>query len=109
MDAKVEWYRLCGYALFRPIEKEQRSKALGEVKTRLEQFEKAKMVFDETDQLWQHVGSFNGKIFLFDLGDLKNVESEDEAKVQEKIDNHYDRLQEKATSTDGTTTNHTDV
>jgi Family of unknown function (DUF5898) len=86
---------------FRPIPKHNQHQVLSEVQERLKQFQKVKMVFTDCDQLWRHVGSFNNKIFLFDLGDLQTID--DEGEVEEKIKNHYFRLQEKAKSSDTST------
>jgi hypothetical protein len=45
--------------------------------------------FDESDQLWQHIGCFNGKLYLFDLGDLQGCPSQE---ADDKIQSHCDRL-----------------
>ena len=87
---------------FRPIEKDQRRNVLSKVQKRLEQFQSAKMVFTESDQLWRHVGSFQNKIFLFDLGDLKFID--DECQVKEEIKKHFSRLEEKIGTNDIATT-----
>jgi hypothetical protein len=82
---------------FQPIPKVERIHVLSQVQQRLRQFQTAKMVFAESDQLWRHVGSWGGKIFLFDLGDLEFLE--DEVKVQQVIDQHFQRLTDKAGTT----------
>mmetsp|Transcript_13851 Transcript_13851/g.26076 ORF Transcript_13851/g.26076 Transcript_13851/m.26076 type:complete len:372 (-) Transcript_13851:1861-2976(-) len=45
--------------------------------------------FDESDQLWQHIGWFNGQLYLFDLGDLQRCPSQE---ADDKIRSHCDRL-----------------
>ncbi len=62
---------------FKPIEKNRYEEVLSEVTNRLNLFKNAQLVHDESDQRWRHVGSFDKKIYLFDLGNLKKIDDED--------------------------------
>jgi Family of unknown function (DUF5898) len=79
---------------FEPIKKEQRELCLPEIKEILNKFKSKKVAYKECDQLWRHVGSFNNKIYLFDLGDLEKIRIPQQ--LEEKHKNHFNRLKEKA-------------
>jgi hypothetical protein len=79
---------------FKHVEKNHRRDALPLIRERLKElfFSKDKSkyyAFDEYDQLWRHIGWFNGNLYLFDLGDLKEC-SPDVA--NEMVQSHHDRL-----------------
>ena len=63
---------------FEPVKTVQRTNpavmnAIGE---QLQRFVKAKKKYRKCDQLWRHVGYFRRKIYLFDLGDLIDLDEE---------------------------------
>ena len=76
---------------FEPIPKEKRKEALESIALILEKFRAAKMMFKECDQLWRHVGLFNGQTFLYDLGDLDGNLTEDS--LEGLINQHLSRLE----------------
>ena len=57
---------------FDPIQKEQRKcdEVMGGIREKLQRFGQNGKMFRKCDQLWRHVGFFQNKIYLFDLGDL---------------------------------------
>ena len=61
---------------FAPIEKGDRTntEVLDGIREKLHRFCEQKKKFRERDQLWRHVGCFQKQIFLFDLGDLIDVD-----------------------------------
>ena len=60
-----------------PLEDERGDDLLERIRARLEKFGEMKMKFDLSDQLWRHVGFFNDKVYLFDLGDLVRCKRND--------------------------------
>jgi hypothetical protein len=76
---------------FEPIPKKKRKEAIESIAVILEKFRAAKMMFKERDQLWRHVGLFNGQTFLYDLGDLDCNLTEDS--LEGLINQHLSRLE----------------
>ena len=62
--------------MFHPVPVSKRSGVIPDITDRLKLFTKHKLAFLESDQSWRHIGRFNGKLYLFDLGDLEICESE---------------------------------
>ena len=60
---------------FEPIKTAERIKRVvnNGIREKLELFARKEKKFKECDQLWRHVGWFNNHIYLFDLGDLIDV------------------------------------
>lgn len=54
--------------------------------------------FDESDQLWRHIGWFNGQLYLFDLGDLQECPPQE---ADDKIRSHCDRLMSRISANGG--------
>lgn len=79
---------------FKHVEKNCRRDTLPLICERLKElfFSKDKSkyyAFDENDQLWRHIGWFNGKLYLFDLCDLKECSPDAANKM---VQSHHDRL-----------------
>jgi hypothetical protein len=83
---------------FQHVEKSQRTGLLSStIPERLKLFATANngklYAFHKSDQLWRHIGWFNGNLFLFDLGDLEEHELKEEEKNAESwIQCHCERL-----------------
>jgi FtsZ-binding cell division protein ZapB len=97
----VEIQQLNGYdciilPFFEPILAEDRSNGavLQSIRNRLQQFAKHNLAFEKCDRMWRHVGRFNNKIYLFDLGDLVICDNQTEAK--RCVNEHYDALEIKS-------------
>jgi hypothetical protein len=80
---------------FEPISLDERQNELGSIRDRLNQIALKNMAFHECDRQWRHVGRFEGKIFLFDLGDLVTCDNTTVANKRATL--HYDTLFKKAT------------
>jgi len=83
---------------FQHLEKNQRAiQLLSTIPERLSLFrittnvqnDGAFYAFRKSDQLWRHIGWFNGKLYMFDLG---NLEQQELKKSQELIDLHCEML-----------------
>jgi hypothetical protein len=84
---------------FEPIKKDQRKSddVMNGIRQQLHLFIENGKKYRASDQLWRHVGYFNNKIYLFDLGDLIGIY--DDVSQTEKdgfIDEHMSRLKTKA-------------
>jgi hypothetical protein len=79
---------------FRPVPATERNNEIQNIKSRLELLTRHNLAFRECDQSWRHVGHFNGKLYLFDLGDLETCE--DKAAAEAKASCHAIRLTSKA-------------
>jgi hypothetical protein len=81
---------------FEPIslDKRQNDLVLRSIRGRLKQIARKNMAFHECDRKWRHVGRFNRKIFLFDLGDLVTCDNITVANKRATL--HYDTLVDKA-------------
>jgi hypothetical protein len=78
---------------FTPIPKEERETTLESVKGILNhKFRRERYRFDDSDMQWRHVGTFNGTVYLFDLGDLVK---DDSCTFDSYIVQHCQTLQEK--------------
>jgi hypothetical protein len=64
---------------FTPIPKEERTsdEVVNGIREQLQHFGQKGKMFRQCDQLWRHVGRFQDKIYLFDLGDLVDVVDDD--------------------------------
>jgi hypothetical protein len=77
---------------FKPIKNDERNSVIHEIKKRLnELFVTKKKSFQPTDQSWRHIGTFNNKIYLFDLADL--TEHDTTLSAQQSADEHVACLQ----------------
>ena len=79
---------------FKHVDKSQRKGLLSStIRERLKLFHNRRRkkfcAFHKSDQLWRHIGWFNGKLYLFDLGDL---EEHSLVKKDDLIDSHCKRL-----------------
>lgn len=79
---------------FKHVDKRQRKSLLSStIRERLKLFHNRRKnkfcAFHKSDQLWRHIGWFNGKLYLFDLGDLEEHEL---VKKNDLIDSHCKRL-----------------
>mmetsp|Transcript_13819 Transcript_13819/g.26021 ORF Transcript_13819/g.26021 Transcript_13819/m.26021 type:complete len:595 (-) Transcript_13819:292-2076(-) len=79
---------------FKHVDKRQRKSLLSStIRQRLKLFHNRRKnkfcAFHKSDQLWRHIGWFNGKLYLFDLGDLEDHEL---VKKNDLIDSHCKRL-----------------
>ena len=81
---------------FEPIKPKDRRAVLTSIKARLQKFAGKKMSFDPSDRKWRHVGRYQEKIFLFDLGDLKTCKTP--AMAQTFVQEHLDSLESKIES-----------
>jgi hypothetical protein len=75
---------------FEPISLDERQNVLSSIRDRLDQIARMNMAFHEYDRKWRHVGRFNEKIFLFDLGDLVACDNTTTANIC--ADLHYSTL-----------------
>jgi hypothetical protein len=55
---------------FSPIPKEEWLNSIESINDILKKFKGGHCQFVESDMLWQHLGKFNGQVYLFDLADL---------------------------------------
>ena len=69
---------------FEPIKPKDRPAVLISIEERLQEFAGKKMAFDPSDRKWRHVGRYQEKIFLFDLGDLKTCKTPAMAQIRAK-------------------------
>jgi hypothetical protein len=78
---------------FKHVEKSERRELKCLISKRLNLFlskDKDKFyAFDESDQLWRHIGWFKNKLYLFDLGDLQECPPHE---ADDRIRSHCDRL-----------------
>ena len=83
---------------FEPIKKEDRNseRVTMAIRQRLKQFGRAKKVFKPDDQSWRHIGCFQDKLYLFDLGNLEKLG--ENISVETYITGHLDRLKGRAGS-----------
>ncbi len=65
---------------------------------RLQQFCDAQTVFEPEDQLWRHIGYFQDELYLFDLGNLVDLDEPVEDPVETYISDHWQCLQDSAGS-----------
>jgi Family of unknown function (DUF5898) len=99
LDGYVQTQTLNGFdcvimPFFEPISLDERQNVLSSIGGRLNQIAQKNMAFHECDQKWRHVGRFEGKIFLFDLGDLVQCDNTTVAENFAKL--HYNTLANKA-------------
>ena len=76
---------------FKPIPKEDRVKVASQIKDVLEKVKP--LSFKESDRAWRHVGTLDGKVYLFDLADLETVDTEE--LWDEYVKEHVDKLMSK--------------
>lgn len=83
---------------FEPIKKEDRKskEVTAAIRQRLQQFGKAKKVFQQDDQSWRHIGYFKNELYLFDLGSL--VDLDQDKSVETYITEHLQCLKDRAGS-----------
>lgn len=81
---------------FEPVEKDNRTsdEVRKAIVGQLNKFGNAGKEFHMCDQVWRHVGYFQDQIFLFDLGNLMDIDNYVE--IDDMICNHMDCLTERA-------------
>jgi hypothetical protein len=64
---------------FAPIQDRKAEQTQTSIVDRLKLFTEEKLAFRKDDQRWRHIGRFNEKLYMFDLGDLEECASKEVA------------------------------
>lgn len=85
------------HAFFTPVPKSERKTALRGIRTTLEMFAKAGLLYRSEDLQWPHIGTHGGadgqqRYILFDLGGLENANADP---GNDSVDAHLNELKKR--------------